>query len=220
MPELEDAVAEEVLEDDAIEDVEDVEDVETESTVKKDSTRKRLHEDNVYLFTDNEKAATSLSKLKYEDDSPVEGFRVFGFANLKKDEKLERGEDQILTNATNFIVARTTDLAASYLMDFLGWKGGPYKTKKRGSSSGRAKTIVLASMLEYGKLLSIGAYENCVMPEGGQNALVSTPISIDDLIIENESNHKNFQAWFAPGKNYGHYREDNGHWKLSTKKDA
>jgi len=227
MPTLTDDVVEDVLDDDAIEDV-----PESENKVDKKKP-KRFSEENEHVFDDAPTALEALQNLKYDDGSKVDpaGFRVFGFAHdlpdqTIKDEKgiesvvdgeLVRNDQRELTNATDFVIARNVDLAASYLMESQGWVGGLYKTRPRGAGAGRSKTNILSSMLDFGKLLAVQAYKECPMPEGGYQTLAGVSLDTDSLTVENETAHKNFQNWFAPGGNYGHYRDEEGNWKESNK---
>lgn len=214
MPELKDdsdAVVEEILEEEIFEE-EAAEKVETE---KEKSKRKRLHSENTYIFDDPQTAITARDLLRYEDGSLVEGFRVFGFLKPENpQEKLKRNDDRCLTDATNFILARNADFAASWLLESFGWKGGLFQTKKK-FGAGRSKTVVLATMLEYGKMLACLAFKEVNVENMQFKTLLVTAHA--DLTVENNEYAKTFKQFFGPGGNYDHYRDDDGTWKVATK---
>ena len=209
MPDL--AEVEEVLEDDVIEDIDDAAADKTETT-KETSKRKRLAKDNTYLFNDLKEAITARDLLKYEDGSTVEGFRVFGFA--KSDKKLERNDDRCLVGASDFVVARSADLAASWLLESQGWKGGLFQTKKK-FGAGRGKSVILATMLEYGKMLACLAFKEITVKDNQFKTLLITAHS--GLTIADEGQAKMFKQFYGPGGNYDHYRENDGTWKEANK---
>jgi len=223
MPILEDAAqdVEEVLEDEEIEDIEDAAEKTTTTT-----KRQRLSSNNEYLHSTSEAAATARDSLKYEDGSKVSGFRIFGFASFPpEDVEKEAADDKVkllirkdkkLTNVTDFVVARNADIAAAYLLEGLGWRGGLWETKTK-LGAGRSRTTILSTMLDYGKLLATQAFKEVDMPDDGPQALISTPH--EGLTVANAQMAKNFTNFFGPDGQYSHYREDDdvGTWKESNK---
>ncbi len=212
-PELKDEATEieEIMEDSDIKEVNE-EAADKAETTKETSKHKRLAKENVYFFSDVKEAVTARDLLKYEDGSLVEGFRVFGFAKTEK--KLERNDDRCLQGATNFIIARSADLAASWLLESQGWKGGLFQTKKK-FGAGRGKSIVLSTMLEYGKMLACLAFVEINVKDNQFKTLIETPHS--GLSVQNVEQAKMFKEYYGPGGNYDHYREDDGTWKESNK---
>lgn len=214
-PELKDEVTEveEIMEDSDIEEVDEDAANKTEITSEKEtSKRKRLAKENVYFFSDVKEAVTARDLLKYEDGSLVEGFRVFGFA--KADKKLKRNDDRCLEGATNFVVARSADLAASWLLESQGWKGGLFQTKKK-FGAGRGKSIILSTMLEYGKMLACLAFKEISVKENQFKTLITTAHS--GLSVQDEGQATMFKQFYGPGGNYDHYREEDGTWKEANK---
>jgi len=209
------------LDDDDIEDVTGSDTTEKTST---ETTRKRLSSKNIYIHNSSESAITARDSMKYEDGSEVKGFRVFGFkmfsekaiAEESSENKLLERKDRVLQNVTEFVVARNSDIASSYLIEALGWRGGLFETKVK-AGAGRGKSVIQRSMLEYGKMLSMLGF-GIIAPEGDHNKIKNTPIDPSDS-ISNEAYAKTFKEYFGPGAKYDHFREENGDWKESNKDD-
>ncbi len=214
---LVDDAVEEVLEDDTIEEL----DEEITTTTTK---RRRLNSENVYVFDSVDDATTARDSITYEDDSKVEGFRIFGFAPTPKDQpadkkfKLKRGDDRKLKNATTFVIARNSDLASAWLLESMGYVSSLYETKAK-SGAGRSKSMILRGMLEYGKMLAMVAFGQ-KPPEGSDhNGILVTiePAKNNDIKVVSADQAATFKKYYSSGGNYDHYREDDGTWKKFTK---